>query len=100
MIARRRCRLGVEGFVRVVLRHSRGVTKGMSSRRGLESPTVGGKSPVGERHVSPWGGYPSTAGHEESRGNQGGPPSKAKDSLRPIADKYREGKVKRTPGGE
>ena len=42
----------------------------------------------------------STTGHEESSGKQGGPPSKAKDHMRPIANKYREGKVKSTPGGE
>ena len=46
------------------------------------------------------GRIPSTAGHEESRGNQGGPSPKAKYSCRPIVNKYREGKVKSTPGGE
>ena len=42
----------------------------------------------------------STTGHEESGGKQGGPPPKAK--YYPVTDreKYREGKVKRTPGGE
>ena len=42
----------------------------------------------------------STAGHEESRGKPGGPPSKPK--YYPVTDsvKYCEGKVKRTPGGE
>ena len=39
----------------------------------------------------------STAGHEESRGKQGGPPSKAKHPSRPIVEEYREGTVKRTP---
>lgn len=43
---------------------------------------------------------PSTAGHVESRGKLGGPPSKAKYLWRPIVHEYREGKVKRTPGGE
>ena len=42
----------------------------------------------------------STAGHVESRGKPGGPPSKAKYSWRPIVNEYREGKVKSTPGGE
>ena len=42
----------------------------------------------------------STAGHEESRGKQGGPPSKPKDYLMTDSEKYCEGKVKRTPGGE
>jgi len=39
-------------------------------------------------------------GHEKSCGKLGGPPSKAKYPLLPIVNKYREGKVKRTPGGE
>ena len=39
----------------------------------------------------------STAGHVQSRGKLGGPPSKANYSRRPIAHKYREGKVKSTP---
>ena len=43
---------------------------------------------------------PSTTEHEEFCGNPGGPPPKAKDVLSPIVNKYREGKVKRTPGGE
>jgi len=38
--------------------------------------------------------------HEESRVNQGGPPSKAKYYLTTDSGKYREGKVKSTPGGE
>ena len=44
--------------------------------------------------------FPSTAGHEKSRGKLGGPPSKAKYSNRPIVNQYREGKVKSTPKGE
>jgi len=46
------------------------------------------------------GYHPSTAGHVESGGNQGGPPPKAKYSLTTDSDEYREGKVKSTPGGE
>ena len=42
----------------------------------------------------------STAGHEESGGKLGGPPSKPKYSLVTDSVKYCEGKVKRTPGGE
>jgi hypothetical protein len=42
----------------------------------------------------------STAGHGKSCGKQGGPPSKAKYPSQPIVNKYREGKVKSTPGGE
>ena len=42
----------------------------------------------------------STAGHVKSRGKQGGPPSKPKYYLVTDSEKYCEGKVKRTPGGE
>ena len=77
----------------------RGVINLFSSRRSLERATIGGESPVGEREGAP-DAFLSTAGHEKSRGNLGGPPSKAKYPWRPIAYQYREGKVKRTPGGE
>ena len=40
----------------------------------------------------------SRFGHEKSGLNLGGPPSKAKKSIRSIVNKYREGKMKRTPG--
>ena len=40
----------------------------------------------------------SRFGHEKSGLNLGGPPSKAKKRIRSIANKYREGKVKSTPG--
>ncbi len=39
----------------------------------------------------------STAGHAKSGGKQGRPRSKAKYLWRPIANQYREGKVKSTP---
>ena len=42
----------------------------------------------------------STTGHVESCGKPGRPLSKAKYSWQPIVNKYREGKVKSTPGGE
>jgi hypothetical protein len=42
-------------------------------------------------------GCVSTAGHVESRGKLGGPPSKAKYLRRPIVNQYREGQVKSTP---
>ena len=48
---------------------------------------------VGRRVI----GHLSTAEHVEFRGKQGGPPSKAKYSWRPIVNEYREGKVKSTP---
>ena len=40
----------------------------------------------------------SRFGHVKSGLNLGGPPSKAKKNTRSIVNKYREGKVKRTPG--
>ena len=42
----------------------------------------------------------STAGHEESGGNTGGPPSKPKYYSVTDSVEYCEGKVKSTPGGE
>ena len=42
----------------------------------------------------------STTGHVKPCGKKGGPPSKAKHSLVTDREEYREGKVKRTPGGE
>ena len=65
----------------------------------LERTTEEGESPVGERERAS-GVLLSTTGHEKSCGKLGGPPSKAKYLLLPIVNKYREGKLKRTPGGE
>jgi hypothetical protein len=48
---------------------------------GMGRPTIAGDSPVDEEAEAPWIGYPSTAGHVESRGNLGGPPPKTKYSL-------------------
>ena len=53
------------------------VTKLFLSRMLLERVTVEGDSPVDEKEKSLLV-FLSTTGHEESRGNQGGPPSKAK----------------------
>ena len=47
------------------------------SRSALGRAATDGESPVGERIGSSVGGL-STTGHEEPRGKQGGPPSKAK----------------------
>ena len=44
--------------------------------------------------------YLSRTGHVESCLNLGGPPSKAKYEIATDRGKYREGKVKSTPGGE
>ena len=38
--------------------------------------------------------------HEKFRGKAGGPSPKAKYDLMTDREQYREGKVKRTPGGE
>ena len=65
----------------------------------MERAGKGGNTPVGET-CDEWAGIPSTAGHVESRGNHPGPSGKAKYSLATDSDEYREGKVKRTPGGE
>ena len=71
----------------------------MHSRRGMERPGGEGKTPVGEMH-KPKGVTQSTAGHVKPGGKQGGPPPKAKHYLVTDSGQYREGKVKRTPGGE
>ncbi len=65
----------------------------------MGKPATEGESPVSERDVS-LGQHPSTAEHEEFCGNLGEPPPKAKYFLPPIVNEYREGKAKRTPGGE
>ena len=68
--------------------------------KGLERSARERESRVSEGSKGPWKLLPSTTGHVESRGNPGGPPSKAKYPKRPIVDEYREGKVKSTPEGE
>ena len=45
-------------------------------------------------------GIQSTTRNEKPSGNTGGPPPKAKYYLVTDSAQYREGKVKRTPGGE
>ena len=65
----------------------------------MESAAGEGKGPVGEMRRDEAGSQ-STTGHEESGGKQRGPPPKAKYYLVTDSVKYREGKVKRTPGGE
>ena len=72
---------------------------GRLSRSGLERPAAGSNSLVDKKYET-IERIPSTTGHEEPRGNPGGPPPKAKYPERPIVNKYREGKVKSTPGGE
>ena len=53
----------------------------MLAERYWKVPTKDGDSPVGENIKTVFPEYPSTAGHEKSCGNLGGPPSKAKYSL-------------------
>ena len=71
----------------------------MYSRRSLERHTEGGKSPVDEIQFAAKC-IQSTTGHVKPGGKPGGPPPKPK--YYPVTDReqYREGKVKRTPGGE
>ena len=59
---------------------------------------IGGKSPVLETWTF-WGKESSTE-HEKFRLKMGGPPPKAKYYLVTDRAQYREGTVKRTPGGE
>ena len=70
-----------------------------SNRNVLEKHTIDGESPVYERKVKV-SRIQSSARHEESRMKERGPSRKAKYYLVTDSDKYREGKVKRTPGGE
>jgi hypothetical protein len=60
------------------------------SRTLLEGATEEGESPVGDG-VMALLGCVSTAGHVESRGKLGGPPSKAKYLRRPIVNEYSDG---------
>jgi hypothetical protein len=62
----------------------------------LGKPDREGEIPVREMARSP-GRYLSTAGHEKPCRKPGRPRSKAKYEIRPIEQKYREGKAKRTP---
>ena len=61
-----------------------------------ESLPEGVKAPYPKRQAR-GSGILSTAGHVKPCRNPGRPRSKAKHRIRPIAQKYREGKAKRTP---
>ena len=69
----------------------------MSSRTFMERMAIERDSRVCEGYV-PFVNFLSTTGHEKSCGKPPGPPGKAKYILRPIVNKFREGKVKSTPG--
>ena len=78
------------------MQQRRGVSKVKASRKTLERSARDGDSPVSES-VDPPTRILSTTGHEKPCGKQGRPRPKAKYFCRPIANEYREGKVKRTP---
>jgi hypothetical protein len=100
VIARGRCSRGVVGRYRAGPRSGREVSNPCCSRTALERQAIQGDSPVGNTARTSSVAFLSTTGHEEPRGKPGGPPPKAKYPQRPIANEYREGKVKRTPEGE
>ncbi len=70
----------------------------IGSRTGVETRARRGKSPVGD--IDPKLAAQSTIGHEKPGGKEGGPSPKAKYDLMTDREQYREGTVKRTPGGE
>jgi hypothetical protein len=72
------------------------VIKCFCRRSFLERYTVEGNSPVLETKTS-LGFIQSSTEHVKFCVNMPGPPGKAKYIKTPIVNKYREGKVKRTP---
>ena len=76
-----------------------GINHKTLSRIELESSIAEGKNPVGEKGNME-AGIQSTTRNEKPSGKTGGPPPKAKYYLVTDSAQYREGKVKRTPGGE
>ncbi len=68
------------------------------SRTVLERPAIEGDSPVYEIQSTP-DEFLSTMGHVKSRGNPGGPPSKAKYSLATDSELVPRGKGEKNPGG-
>ena len=76
--AGRRCLGGVVGRCSSRLPPIRGVTNHHLSRRFQERAATEGDSPVGEKIGDSFTVFPSTMGHEESRGKLGGPSPKAK----------------------
>jgi hypothetical protein len=65
----------------------------------MERQTIDGNSPVFEIYEN-GGSVPEYRETRKFCGKQPGPSGKAKYSKSPIVNKYREGKVKRTPRGE
>ena len=64
----------------------------------MESVAIEGESPLYEARENEQ--YPEYCQTRGTWQEIGGPPPKAKYSLVTDSDKYCEGKVKRTPGGE
>ncbi len=62
----------------------------------LERPAIAGDSPVCENNTTP-DEFLSTTGHVKSRGNPGGPPSKAKYSLTTDSELVPRGKGEKNP---
>ena len=81
-----RCAAGVEGARSRGRTPRGGVTKRQASGRTWEGPPQRVRAPYAEPAASPRAA-PSTAGHEEPGGKQGGPPSKAKHV--PVTDSGR-----------
>ena len=75
-----------------------GESEGNERECGRKAAAREGESPVPKGTEQPE--IRSTTGHEESCGKEGGPPPKAKYYQVTDRGEYREGKVKRTPGGE
>ena len=71
-----------------------------SEQKDLESSAKDGESPVCQVSQTLLFVLSSRTGHVKSCLNLGRPRPKAKYILRSIVNKYREGKVKRTPEGE
>ena len=63
----------------------------------MERPAIEGDSPVGKSEASR-SGHPSTAGHEQSGGNLGGPSSKAKYYSSTDSELVPRGKDEKNPG--
>jgi hypothetical protein len=63
----------------------------------MESPAIEGDRPVSETAKSLWMAHPSTVGHEESCGNLGGPPPKAKHYPATDSEPVPRGKGEKNP---
>ena len=97
--ARRRCRIGVVGRVR----ERCGAPRELQNPDLVETAWNGLPEKVTALYAKGQGLpmlSPSTTVPVKFRGNPQGPPCKAKHELATDSAQYREGTVKRTPGGE